>query len=123
MGYIIVPKNLTIKIDDANTADEAMIKFATNMSSDMNDYFVAISEETATNHIVNLLPTEIISKAHDMHVIAFMKNELLTQFDLNEDETDEVSKDAYEIYCRGDGQTEYECIEEAYNNFIDNRKG
>ena len=52
-----------------------------------------------------------------------MKNELLMQFNLNEDEADEVSKDAYEIYCRGDGQTKYECIEEAYNNFIDNRKG
>ena len=63
------------------------------------------------------LTTEEISDAHDEHVTNFMKNILIRDFDLDEKTAEEYAVIAYNKYCQGDGKTEYECIEEAYEEY------
>ncbi len=47
-------------------------------------------------------------------MIAFMGSELVENFEMPEEDVQDVAEDAYDIYECGDGQTEYECIEEAH---------
>ena len=59
-------------------------------------------------------------KAHMRFVTAFMKDELTESFGLNEKDAEEVAIAAYNMYCEGNGETEYECIQKAYDEFKKN---
>ena len=62
-----------------------------------------------------------LSKANEEFVTNFMKNELRENFDvekMDETEIDAIAAKAFEIYQRGDGQTEYEALEEAYDAHV-----
>ena len=57
-----------------------------------------------------------IVEAHDEFVISFMKNVMMDDFGVEDEDTAlSLAEDAYDIYCRGDGLTEYECCEQAYD--------
>lgn len=62
-----------------------------------------------------------LSKANEEFVTNFMKSELRENFDvekMDETEIDAIAAKAFEIYQRGDGQTEYEALEEAYDAHV-----
>lgn len=63
------------------------------------------------------LTTEEVAKAHEEFVISFMENELISSFEIDEKAAKDVAVSAYERYCEGNGETEYECIEWAYNEY------
>lgn len=58
-----------------------------------------------------------VAMAHAEFVTAFMEKELINSYDMDEQEAKNVAKSAYDLYCEGDGKTEYECIEQAYNEY------
>lgn len=64
------------------------------------------------------LTGEELGKAYTEYVQNFMRNELVSQFHLNQKDAVEVTKSAYELYCRGDGHTEYDCIRLAYDEYV-----
>lgn len=53
--------------------------------------------------------------AYKEYVINFMKDTLLRDFGLSDEEAESYSVVAYDEYCKGEGLTEYECIEKAYD--------
>lgn len=112
MKYYIVPKELEIVID-GDDKEDAICNFAVAMDTDMNTYFDVLSEEEYEKY----KEEHSDAAAHKRFIIEFMKNELIEQFDVPEDEAGDVAEDAYSIYELGDGQTEYECIEEAFANW------
>lgn len=67
------------------------------------------------NGVKITLTNEELSQAHKEFVTNFMMNELMNNFNITDKETaKDIANNAYEIYCKGDGKTEYECIECAY---------
>ncbi len=63
------------------------------------------------------LTEEELSQAHSEFVKNFMQNELESQFRLNKRDAIAVAESAYELYCQGDGHTEYDCIRIEYDEF------
>ncbi len=63
------------------------------------------------------LTEEEVAMAHAEFVTAFMEKELINSYDMDEQEAKEAAKSAYDLYCEGDGKTEYECIEQACNEY------
>lgn len=61
------------------------------------------------------LTDEELSKAHTEYVINFMVNTLQNDFDLEKKDAEKVAVIAYDLYCEGNGDTEYECIQKAYD--------
>lgn len=53
--FKIIPHSLTFTDVNAKTADDAVITFAETMDSDMNAYVKAVSEEKATDEVVNFI--------------------------------------------------------------------
>lgn len=62
------------------------------------------------------LTEQELYEAHREFVVNFMENELLENFNVNETESKNIAEAAYDRYCEGNGETEYECIEWAYEN-------
>lgn len=112
--YVIVPKIEYIsEAVEASSAEDAMIEFATSMDTDMNLYFQAIEADKYNEYMAKLR-----SQMHDEHVISFMQNELMKSFGIKDEEkARDLAEDAYDRYCEGNGETEYECIEWAYDNY------
>lgn len=63
-----------------------------------------------------VLTEQELKEAHKEFVVNFIKNELLENFDVSEKESRNIAEAAYDRYCEGNGETEYECIEWAYEN-------
>lgn len=57
------------------------------------------------------LTSEELAQANAEFVTEFMRNKLIEDFGVSEEKADELSNAAYDKYCKGDGLTEYECIE------------
>lgn len=58
-----------------------------------------------------------LMEAHAEFVTNFMQKELLENFDAKEEDTRKIAESAYGRYCEGNGETEYECIEWAYEEY------
>lgn len=111
--YLIVPLiNYKSEPIEAESAEDAIVNFATTMDTDMNLYFKAIPENE-----YEIYMEEIRGKMHEDFVTEWMENTLIEDFDI-EDEcvARELAEWAYDRYCKGYGKTEYECIEWAYDN-------
>lgn len=65
------------------------------------------------------LTTEEIFDAHKEFVTNWMKNTLENDFDVPEDESEGYAQWAYNRYCEGNGETEYRCVELAYDEYIE----
>ena len=106
--YVIVPKMEYIsEAVEASSTEDALVAFATSMDTDMNLYFQAIEAEKYDEYMAN-----IRRQIQDEHVISFMQNELMENFGIKDEEkARDLAEDAYEKYCEGNGETQYECIE------------
>ncbi len=113
MKYYLIPKEYVTEINATNKQD-AICEFATNMDTDMNQYFQVLTEEEYKEY----KECHTNTTGHERFVINFMEIELLENFDVTEEDAHDVAVNAYDIYCKGDGKTEYECLEEAYDNWI-----
>lgn len=58
-------------------------------------------------------------EAHEQVVKGFMAGALMGDFGLDREEARIVADKAYDRYCEGNGETEYECIEWAYNKYAE----
>lgn len=67
------------------------------------------------------LTHEEMMEAHDQIVTEFMTNVLIDDFGLDIEEAKDLGEVAYDRYCEGEGETEYECIEWAYNQYVQNK--
>lgn len=66
------------------------------------------------------LTKEELYEAHKEFVINFFKDTLESDFDCTEDIPD-IANLAYEIYAEGKGDTEYEALQKAFYNFMDDK--
>ena len=66
------------------------------------------------------LTLQELIQAHEEVSIGFMATELHNSFGLDKNTAREVARKAFEKYAEGTGKTEYECIEWAYNQYIEN---
>lgn len=119
MKCVIVPTEKVFEeYDNVDSLEEAMKLFSTiHMDNNINTYFKAISLEEYEKQV-----KENNYKAHAEFVTDFMYNELKSSFgmyDASDEEIRNVAEDAYNLYCEGNGQTEYECIEEAYDKWAE----
>ena len=65
------------------------------------------------------LTQEELEQAHEEFVKSFMATTLQNDFGLEKSDAEEVADKAYEFYCEGDGLTEYECIQKAYDEYYE----
>lgn len=114
MFYIIPNASIAAEIE-ANSAEDAMVNFATNMDMDMNAYFRAVTPEEYAK-----ITLETRYANYESHIKDFMKGELMdpNKFGVEDEATaSDLAAEAYDLYSQGDGQTEYECIEEVYAEY------
>ena len=64
------------------------------------------------------LTYEELSDANTEFVTNWMEEKLIEDFDVPEDIAADYATLAYEYYCRGKG-TEYECVELAYDDYVE----
>lgn len=62
-------------------------------------------------------------EAHEQVVKGFMAGTLMDDFGLDRKEAKTFADKAYDRYCEGNGETEYECIEWAYNKYAEYSEG
>lgn len=65
------------------------------------------------------LTSEELSTANKEFVTNWMKETLITDFNCSQIEAEDIAIKAYQIYCRGEGDTEYESVEKAYNSIFE----
>ena len=63
------------------------------------------------------LTSDELSEAHEEHVTNFMENELFSNFEYDKEVAAVLATEAYNEYAKGDGLTEYECIEKIVNKY------
>ncbi len=117
MKFFIIPREFIHEIECDN-AQEAMEIFATTMDLDMNIYFKAVSEEQY--RIVNLQKE---MEAVKNNIVGFMSSEFESQYGLEMDEAEEAAEEAYNLYVQGNGQTQYECIQDTYEAWVSRKEG
>lgn len=59
------------------------------------------------------LTEEEIAQVAKVFQLGFYQEELRDSFYVPESKYNDIAERAYELYCEGDGKTEYECLEEA----------
>lgn len=57
-------------------------------------------------------------EAHEEVTVGFMASELYNSFGLDKETARTVANKAFEKHIEGTGKTEYECIEWAYNQYV-----
>ncbi len=111
--YYIIPNGKDVIAEiDAPDAEGAMDDFAISMDMDMNAYFKAVTEQEYDEW-----RREQDSEAHERYVTDFMASVAANDFGYDEEDAACIGVKAYSIYCEGDGQTEYECVEQAVEEF------
>ena len=113
--YLIVPASWDpFEKIEAGSKEDALIAFAGKMDTDMGAYFRAVTEEE-----YDRITKEHRRKEHEKFVTAWMKQTILEEFwEIREEDADGCAELSYEVYCRGDGYTEYESIERAGEEWI-----
>lgn len=118
MKYYIIPKrDVIIEIDESNS-EEAMNVFAVQMDTDMNTYFVALTEEEYAEY-----QAEADSEANTRYIKSWMKDTVMNDFPVyDEDIADKIAERAYAIYCEGDVDlTQQESVKQAYDEAYDRK--
>lgn len=69
------------------------------------------------NHVIELTQEELF-EAHKEFMINFFEDVLNSEFACEEEDIPDIANMAYEIYAEGNGDTEYEAIEKAYEKFM-----
>lgn len=114
--YYIIPKEEIAFIVHSGNADDAMSCFAFAMDSDMNQYFLAVTEE----EYLDIKRERNLKGAHDQFIdwAHEVLQEDFDEYEFDEETVDDLAEDAWDINCEGDGYTEYECIHEAVDRYI-----
>lgn len=68
------------------------------------------------------LTSRELAMAAEEFVKNWMKDTLVVDFELSEEDAEELAEVAYDYYCEGDNGTEYECVEKAYDNYKEEGK-
>lgn len=79
------------------------------------------TNEINTEIEIILTPDEI-SQAHVQFVTDWMESALINDFEVPESLSRDLANEAYEIYAQGDGFTEYESVEKAYEKHFNHHK-
>lgn len=79
--------------------------------------------EIVRNGITYKLTDEELFQAHTEHVKNFMYGELYNEFGFSAEEAKQGAEIAYDQYVKGDGLTEYECIEFAVDIMNKSQEG
>ena len=112
--YFIIPKDEVAFIVHSANAENAMECFATVMDLDMNQYFLAVTEEEY-NEIKRKKEEEIIKTDRKN----FFFDEIINGITPDEKEARKLADRAYEIWCKAgsypycDIITEYDAIQKA----------
>ena len=107
--YYIIPVSRIISETLAETAEDALVSFAGRMDSDMGAYFRAVTEDE-----YRAIRDRERTEEHREFVTSWMESVILEDFtEIPKDEARAYAECAYEIYCRGDGDTEYGSIQKA----------
>lgn len=113
--YYIVPKKLIYGTSN-DLKGKAWENLMKKISENPEKYFTVSEGTEGLVSLVEKYP-DVSSAVHDHCVTSFMENELRSAFGLSKKSSKEVACRAYDIYCEGDGLTEYESIEKAYEEF------
>lgn len=122
MKYYIIPTcDIAMEID-AKDDFEAIVTFATRMDFNMGVYFRAVTEEEY-NEIQDKKLIEAIKNSQ----IDFYVDELEENYDIPEEDIQDVAERAYECYCKSgspgygwaEGLTEYEALEMAVDEYLE----
>lgn len=110
MKYYIIPKDDDVMTVEASDTLDALNEFAVKMTFDMGVYFRAVTEEEYEEY-----QRKMDFLASERQYINWAIDVLMSDFSMeDEDAAREIAEDAWDRYCEGNGQIEYECIEEAY---------
>ena len=111
MKYMAILKYVCI---EAKNKEEALRKF----KSQINELpFTIVTQEDYDKY-----QHEQDAKAHARFVTDFMKDTLMNDFDYDEETASDLAQEAYDLYCCGDGQTEYECIEQTVQEYEEDKE-
>lgn len=111
--YLIVPKLETIEIE-AKDKEDAMKKFAEQMDGSSKYFSKYFRVEDPKNYEGLLL------EASKIQFIEWARDVLEEDFayeEIPEEDIPDIAENAWAIYTRGNGQTEYESIEEAVSEY------
>ena len=112
--FIILPKfDFQSAPVMAESEEDALARFAAFMDSDMSQYFIAVPAAKVNNYI-----GAERWRQHVIFVTSWMKDVLMDNYDLDDATAQDIAEQGFEIYCCGDGYTEYEAVEEAYNKYV-----
>ena len=111
--FVIIPIEEFEQVIEAKDANDAMADFAFQMDSDMNQYFKAIPEE---DYEMYKLEREI--ERDKQSIIEFMQTEYENEYEIKEKDAAKLAEKAYERYVSGTGETQYECIEAIYEEWL-----
>lgn len=106
--YLIVPKLETIEIE-ARDKEEALNKFEAEMGA-INKYFRVEDPKRYEGLLLEASKIQFIDWAHDVIEEDFDE-------EIPEEDIPDIAENAWAIYTRGNGQTEYESIEEAVSEY------
>ena len=118
--YYIIPTTNEIVELTASSPEEALAAFALDICNNAGRYFRAATEDEYIAYVYNTL-----ANASEAFIKDFYKKELSGNFseEIPEGEIDACADAAYELYCRGDGHTEYQALEQAVDEFQEKKGG
>ena len=116
MKYYIIPVNEIAFTVDAVDAADAMESFATQMDLDMNVYFKAVTEEEYER-----IKFQNIGDTSEDDLLNFYVDELEEYDRIPKHMIYQFAKRASQIYCEGNGYTEYEALEKAIEEYEERR--
>lgn len=117
--YYIIPKANWQETVEANSAEEAIVNFATSMDMDMNIYFDVVSKEDYESYKLKRDLEE--SKRQFLEFAEEVLEDDFDELDADDKEVSNIAEYAWDLYCGnrkgGEGLTEYECIELAISRW------
>lgn len=118
-NYYIIPATKDAVEIAAASPEEALAVFAADVCSDTVKYFRAVTNDEYVAYVYNSR-----AEATEAFIKDFYRNELRENFseEIPEDAVDDCADNAYQIYCRGDGHTEYEALEQAVDEYLENKE-
>ncbi|MBO6307322.1 MAG: hypothetical protein J6N70_00500 [Oribacterium sp.] len=110
MKFFIIPNTEVAAEIEAVNKQDAMATFAAQMDSNMNAYFRAV-----TQYDLSIIREDRMAREHRAFVKAWMSLCLQDDFDMTEKDADNLATVCYDTYCQGDGLTEYEAVQQTYD--------
>ena len=119
MKYNIVPIQFVAENQEAKSADEAIVNFATKMDSDMNSYFKAVPSEETTSEIVKQIVGLIRSNQFSADEVSSIFGALAVQGEVLGGKlwtTADIGAVIVDEYCDGSYKVSREWIDEVQNH-------